>query len=301
MSVLALDIGGSKVAVRADGREPYAAVVRWAEGADLAQDLSLLRTTLLAAVWATGRPEALGVAFPATVNRRGTVTSWPNRPHWVGMDWRAFLDELLPPDVPARSADDGDLAALAEAEHAGLADIVYLGVGTGIGGGIVLDGRPVPGAGRGSCEIGHMIVDTAGDKCECGRHGCLQATASGSAVLRRAGVLRGGPVDFACLERGWVDGENWAVTAVRAGCVALAAGAVSIAEMVCSDVTVIGGGFAQLPGFVEVVAEHVELLQRDGHALPEVQRSTLNGASSLQGALLLAGEARTATTAPRWS
>jgi kanosamine 6-kinase len=144
-----------------------------------------------------------------------------------------------------------------------------------------------------------MIVDTAGDQCECGRRGCLQATASGRAVLRRAKRLRGGSVDFARLRQGWADGETWADAAVRAGCAALAACAVGIAEMVRNEVTIIGGGLAELPGFVAVVAEHVERLRRDGHDLPEVRRSALAGASSLQGALLLAREARAAAPAPQ--
>ena len=91
----------------------------------------------------------------------------------------------------------GNVAALAEAHAAGRPDLLYLGVGTGVGGGIVLGGRLLPGPSRGSCEIGHLIVDRSAARCDCGRRGCVQSVASGPAVLRRAARGRGAEVTFA--------------------------------------------------------------------------------------------------------
>ncbi|MET9972136.1 ROK family protein, partial [Streptomyces sp. NPDC006356] len=88
--------------------------------------------------------EAVGVAVPATVDRSGTVVTWPGRPGWAGFDLAGSLGMLFP-GIPVRYADDGDLAALAEAHDADVRNLVHLGVGTGIGGGIVLDGRLWPG------------------------------------------------------------------------------------------------------------------------------------------------------------
>ncbi|QTD95910.1 Kanosamine kinase [Streptomyces cyanogenus] len=232
--------------------------------------------------------EAVGVSVPATLDRGGKVVTWPGRPGWTGLDLAGSLD-LLFPGTPVRYADDGDLAALAEAHAAGVRHLVHLGVGTGIGGGIVLDGRLCPGTGRGSCEAGHIIVDRGGPRCDCGRYGCLQAVASGPATLRRAAALRGGEVPFTELGGALARGRSWAVEAVEESCAALAAAAVSLAELVRPDRITIGGGFAAgLPDFAERVRRHAQRLARPGGPPVEPAAAALGGLSSLQGALLLA-------------
>ncbi|GAA4873617.1 ROK family protein [Saccharopolyspora cebuensis] len=289
MGLLGIDIGGTKVAFRAaDGRAPYESAVRWSDSGDVRRDLAVLRAGALAARAAAGPPGGVGIALPATVDGAGRVTSWPNRPGWVGLDWHGALGELFP-DVPVRTADDGDLAALAEADHAGSTDVLYFGVGTGIGGGAVLDGRPLPGPRRGSCEIGHVIADPAGPRCDCGRRGCLQALASGPATLRYAGELRGGETGYEELRAAWRSGQEWAVTAVRRSCTALATVAIGTAELLHPELVLVGGGFAAgLPGFADVVAECVAELARPGQPVPRVGAAGLGGLSSLHGAVLLA-------------
>ncbi|MER6989014.1 ROK family protein [Saccharopolyspora hirsuta] len=289
MSSWGIDIGGTKIAFRVEGGapEPYETAVTWSASGDVREDLDVLRAGVATAREAAGAPQRVGIALPAAVDGAGRVTSWPNRPHWTGLDWAGVLAELFP-GVPARTADDGDLAALAEADRAGSPDVVYFGVGTGIGGGVVLGGRPVPGPERGSCELGHVIADPAGPPCVCGRRGCLQAVASGPAILRRAGRARGEDTGFDELRRGWLDGQDWATAAVGAGCAALASVAVSTAELLHPELVLIGGGFAAgLPGFTDSVAQHVAALARPGHPLPEVRQAALGGLSSLHGALLL--------------
>lgn len=290
VSVLGIDIGGTKVALRSEGgRAEHEDVVRWSAGVELDDDLELLRSAVIDAVRTAGRPTSVGIALPATVDRSGRVTSWPNRPTWVGLDWAGFLVEAFPDSV-VRTGDDGDLAALAEAEHAECENAVYFGVGTGVGGGVVLGGRPVPGPGRGSCELGHLVIAAdGGPRCACGRIGCLQAFASGPAMLRAAGDVRGRPVQFDELRSAWAEGQDWARRAVRSGAGALAAAAVGVAELLHPDVVLIGGGFADgLPGFADMVSEHVGHAARTGHAPPLVAAAALGSASSLQGAVRLA-------------
>ncbi|WP_234320414.1 ROK family protein [Streptomyces sp. SBT349] len=238
-----------------------------------------------------GHPERLGgvgVAMPATLDAAGTVTAWPGRPGWAGLDLRAALSGLFG-DTAVNCADDGDLAALAEAHEARCPDLFYLGVGTGVGGGIVRNGEPLPGPGRGSCEAGHLIVDRAGPPCDCGRRGCLQAVASGPATLRRAARRRGGEVTFTALREAVRDGEPWAVTSLEESCAALAAAVAGVCELLHPSLVLIGGGFAAaLPGLVPGVAERTAALERQGHPLPPVRPARLGGLSSLHGALLLA-------------
>ncbi|WP_236808530.1 ROK family protein [Amycolatopsis albispora] len=258
--------------------------MRWAPFRDIRDDLA----QLAAAVAEFGEPEAIGVAVPATLDHTGTVLTWPNRPGWAGANLYTLFDEIFP-SVPVGFADDGDLAAVAEADAAGCADLVYFGVGTGIGGGIVSGGRPWPGLARGSCELGHLVVDRNGPLCTCGRSGCVQALASGPATLRRAAGILGREPEFAEFTQAYRDAAGWALAAVQETCAALATAAVGIAELAHPDRVVIGGGFAAaLPGFAAEVAAQAKTLARAGKPPVPIQPANLGGLSSLHGALLLA-------------
>lgn len=278
---LGIDVGGTKVALRAEGDRPGETSFRWQRDASAAEDLA----ALAAGVRSLGdRFDGVGVAMPATLDADGLVITWPSRPSWTGFALGDALAELFG-GAAVRCADDGDLAALAEAEHAGCADVVYVGVGTGIGGGIMLDGRLVPGLGRGSCEIGHLVVDRNGPVCGCGRRGCLQAIASGPATLRRANT------SFDALRDAWLSRADRTLSIVDESAAAIAAAVVSLAELVHPRLAIIGGGFADaLPGFAELVADHTHTLTRPGQPPVPVHPAALGALSSLRGALLLARE-----------
>ncbi|MFE5908523.1 ROK family protein [Streptomyces wedmorensis] len=284
-------MGGTKVAFRAepDGADAHESSFNWPESGRTADDITALHRHAEEIRARTGQPvAAVGVAVPATLDADGRVTSWPTRPFWRGLDLATVLGELFP-RAELHWADDGDLAALAEAQASGRANLVYVGVGTGIGGGIVLGGRSVPGPRRGSCELGHLIVARQGERCDCGRRGCVQAEASGPATLRRASAARGARVSFAELRHGYAEGAGWAVAAVEHSCAALAAALVGVGELVRPDAMVIGGGFAAgLPGFVEETSRQAALLSRQGHPPAPIGPAVLGGKSSLHGAVLAA-------------
>ncbi|MER6706669.1 ROK family protein [Streptomyces fumanus] len=285
-------MGGTKVALRVEHDDGGVAEssFRWAGPAARPEDdLALLARHV--GELCGGRPRGLrgvGVAVPATLDAAGAVTVWPGRPAWAGFALGDALSALFGAAQVA-CADDGDLAALAEADAAGCADLLYLGVGTGVGGGLVLAGRPVPGVGRGSCEVGHLVVDRDGPLCDCGRRGCVQAAASGPATLRRAARRRGTEVPFPAFRRAVSEGEPWAVAALRESCAALAAAVTGISELTRPALVLIGGGFAAaVPELVPMVAERTAALQRPGHPPPPVRPALLGGLSSLHGAVLLA-------------
>jgi kanosamine 6-kinase len=309
--VLGIDIGGTKVALRIEPAAtgtaaPVEATFQWQRAVPALRDVDDLATQVgaLLSRWA-GPVGAVGVAMPGTVDAAGLVTTWPGRPSWTGL---AFVDMLraLVPGAAVAHADDGDVAALAEAAAAGRSDIVYIGVGTGIGGGIVLGGRPCPGPARGSAEVGHMVIAMDGPPCTCGRRGCVQALACGPATLRRAILHRDadttatadGDVGFAELRASWLDGRDWAVRAVRESAAAVAVAVTGLAELLHPDLAVVGGGFADgLPGFTDAVAEHTQALGRPGHPPVPVQAAVLGGLSSLAGAILLGRQAGEGTEA----
>lgn len=299
MSLLGIDIGGTKVALRAENSAgaSYDVSFRWPEGRPddapgegFARDVAELSRRLAPAPGSRREPvTAVGVALPALLDAEGRVAAWPGRPSWEGARPLEALAGLFP-RAGIVWADDGDLAALAEAEAAGCADLLYIGVGTGIGGGVICGGRPLPGPGLGSCEVGHVVVDhSGGQRCDCGRLGCVQALASGPATLRRAAELRGGPVEFAALRDGVAAGAPWAVGALEPAVRALAALVVSVAELTRPRLALIGGGFAAgVPDLVPRVEDELARLARPGMSVPVVRRAALGGLSSLSGAVALA-------------
>ncbi|HEY4023349.1 MAG TPA: ROK family protein [Pseudonocardiaceae bacterium] len=288
---LGIDIGGTKVAFRLEteagsvDETTFAWAPRHSAARDLAQlaeHVDGLRSGLMTPL------RAVGVAMPATVGTDGRITAWPSRPEWTGLALDASLRALFP-DAPVTWADDGDLGALAEARASGCDDLLYIGVGTGVGGGLVLRGAPCPGLDRGSFEVGHLIVEMLGARCDCGRVGCLQAIASGPATLRRAALLRGAEVTFDELRHALRDGQLWAVTAVEQTCQALAAAVTCVQELVRPTRALIGGGFAAgIPEMVGWVSQHLDGLARAGQPPLPVEPAILGGLSSLRGAVSLA-------------
>ncbi|WP_030679102.1 ROK family protein [Streptomyces sp. NRRL B-1347] len=288
---LGVDIGGTKVAFRVETEAEcvHESAFAWDPRHSAARDLRQLADAVAEVRARLGAPfRAVGVAMPATAGPDERVTAWPSRPEWTGTDLGAALRPLFP-EAAVAWADDGDLGALAESRAAGCDDLLYLGVGTGVGGGLVLRGEPCPGIGRGSFEVGHVVVELSGPRCGCGRRGCLQAVASGPATLRRAHRLRGSAVTFADLLTAWGDGRPWAVTALRGTCRALAAAAVGVQELLRPRLVRVGGGFASgIPGFAGLVADHVTELARPGLPPLPVEQAALGGLSSLHGAVSLA-------------
>jgi kanosamine 6-kinase len=306
---LGIDIGGTKVALRvaqadggADGKADVdadwdridefrfdwpprdGAAGDWRRLADAAREIARRHS---------GRLAGVGVAMPAAVDVDGTVAAWPSRPEWVGLDFGARLRGLFP-GLPVRWADDGALGALAEARAARAQDAVYLGVGTGIGGGLVLGGRLLPPPGRGSFEIGHTVVSLDGERCVCGRSGCLQALASGPATLRRAARLRGAEAGFDEFRDGVRAGSGWAVAALDESARALAAAITGVRELMNlgQGPAILGGGFAAaVPGLVPAVDREARALARPGFPAGPVYPARCGALSSLAGAVWLAGSA----------
>ncbi|MEU9143426.1 ROK family protein [Streptomyces sp. NPDC048349] len=288
---LGVDIGGTKVAFRVEAGADCVdeSSFRWDPRHSVDRDLAQVADHVAGLRRRIAAPlRSVGVAMPGTVGPDGRVTAWPSRPEWNGLDLDESLRALFP-EAAVAWADDGDLGALAEAEAAGCEDLLYLGVGTGIGGGLVLRGALCPGLGRGSFEIGHLIVDLDGAPCVCGRRGCLQAIASGPATLSRAARLRTAPATFEELRRALREGEPWAVTAVDRTCRALAAAVSGVQELVHPRLVLIGGGFAAgIPGLVPMVSERLAELARPGQPPLPVEPAALGGLSSLRGAVSLA-------------
>ena len=128
-----------------------------------------------------------GVGVPGPIVNQSTVT------HCANLGWRNLnvAQELSSrANVPVRVANDANLAALGECWQGGgkgCRNLVLFTIGTGVGGGIICDGRIVAGATGGGGEVGHMPVPFHSDwQCGCGKKGCLEVTASATGIIRAA-------------------------------------------------------------------------------------------------------------------
>lgn len=128
-----------------------------------------------------------GIGVPGTVDRKKGIVRYSNNMKWEQVELAKEMENYLP--IPIRIANDADCAALGEAvAGAGkdCQDVIMLTLGTGVGGGIILDGEIYEGRGIGGSELGHMVIIEDGEQCTCGRKGCLEAYASATALKRDA-------------------------------------------------------------------------------------------------------------------
>jgi glucokinase len=130
----------------------------------------------------------LGVSAPGPLDiDRGVVTQAPNLPGWTEIPLQQLIRDQS--GLPAWIENDANAGAYAEFKLGagrGSNHMVLVAIGTGVGGGFILDGRLYHGASGGAGEVGHMIVDPDGAICGCGRAGCLEAVASGRALDKAA-------------------------------------------------------------------------------------------------------------------
>jgi glucokinase len=195
--VLGIDIGGTNLVVGSVAEDGSAVLATDSEPtqseAGATDVLDRLVGLAERAIAATRReaPDAeilgVGVGAPGPLDtRRGIVLLTPNL-GWVNMPLRQIIHERL--GLRAALDNDANCAVLGEwwvGAARGARHAIGITIGTGIGGGIIIDGRLYHGASDVAGEIGHTTIDTEGRRCKCGNYGCLEAYASGPNIALRA-------------------------------------------------------------------------------------------------------------------
>lgn len=193
--VIGVDMGGTKLLAGLMDRKlaVHRRLQRQLVGLDQAAVLNTVQSAVAElAASAAGEVAGVGFGIPSQIDRR-TGTALLS----VNLDLRnvrfgALMAERL--GLPCFIDNDGNLLALAE-HRAGAArgsdHVVAIGLGTGIAGGVVLDGRLYRGAIGGGAELGHMVIQADGPPCQgnCPNHGCIESLASGTALAREARVM----------------------------------------------------------------------------------------------------------------
>jgi glucokinase len=251
-AVLGLDVGGTKLAagVVDDGGTVHGFVTAPTELERGPEDgLRRLFELGRRAVAQSGRApedvEAIGIGCGGPLDsERGVLIAPPHLPGWRDIAITSLAADAL--GRPAVLDNDATAAAAGELRYGagrGRRNMVYLTLSTGVGGGVVIDGKLHRGPSGNGGELGHVTIDWHGRRCRgCGRRGCLEAYASGTSIAERAheaGMHGATSADVAEAARAGnaVASRLWDET-----CEALACGLTSIANLFEPEVIVLGGG-----------------------------------------------------------
>lgn len=267
--IIGVDLGGTNVRaavtdrngkILGEGREPSLAM----EGLDttIAQIIKSIRSATEKAKVDVGQVAGIGMGVPGHHDAPVGVVLWsPNFKDWHGVQLLAPIRNDL--GLPVFMDNDANVAALGELGFGagrGVRSLVMLTLGTGIGGGIVLDGRLWRGASGGAAEIGHTIILPDGPLCSCGRHGCLESLARRDAIIERAArKIQMGRHSVLIEEADWPlwtatpatiakaaqEGDEVAIETMAETGYYIGIGVASAINLLNPEMVVIGGGIAQ--------------------------------------------------------
>ncbi|MGG3279462.1 ROK family protein [Paenibacillus solani] len=184
--VVGVDLGGTKIAAALFDSEGQLLNREQMEtaGARTAEEVVDRITSMIRSVSDGRLLRGIGMASPGTVNsREGIVIHGTNLPEWSHVPLKAWMERDLHTEVQV--LNDANAAAWGEYVRGagrGSTNMVYVTFSTGIGSGIVLDGKLFLGSNSFAGELGHHIIDPSGPRCNCGSHGCWEVFASGTAI-----------------------------------------------------------------------------------------------------------------------
>ncbi len=158
------------------------------------------------------------------------------------MNIKSILQKKLKKHV--RVENDANAAALGELYFGagkGFKNLVYITISTGIGAGIIIDGKIYRGVLGTAGEVGHMVIDPKGPKCGCGKRGCLEALAAGPAIAKMAGKKNAVEVDAAAKR-----GDKRSIKVIETAAKYIGIGIGNINNILNPDIFVIGGGVSNI-------------------------------------------------------
>lgn len=232
-----------------------------------------------------------GIGVPGTIDSKRGSVKYSNNIQWENVELTKIMGAYLP--IPIRIANDADCAALGEAvAGAGkeCQDVIMLTLGTGVGGGIILDGKIYEGKGLGGSELGHMVIVENGEACTCGRKGCLEAYASATALMREAKRATGEDLKPKEIFEGARAGDPKLQQLVQNYIGKLGTGIVNIVNIFRPQLVILGGGIsAQEEDLLPPLREMMKTGCFGGEKgeLPEIERAALGNEAGMIGAASL--------------
>jgi glucokinase len=298
--VVGVDVGGTKIAAALVTRDG-SIEGRVEQPTDVSsEEALLLQLDAIVEEVRSGDVAALGFGIPSRIDqRRGRAVASVNVP-LMNVDFRDRMRAQH--GLPVSIDNDANAAAIAEwrtGAAQGARDVVMLTLGTGVGGGLILDGKPYRGATGSGAELGHVVVELDGPQCRCGGRGHLESFATGIAADELAREHIGPGSDAHDLVRRAAAGEAAALKVLARVGRYLGAAIASLVNALEPELVVIGGGFGEAAAEF-LLASARDVLAQD--ALPpgrdnlRIVQAQLGGDAGVIGAGMTAFEALDAGT-----
>jgi glucokinase len=257
---------------------------------------------------ADSRPVGVGVGVAGQIEAGSGVVQFAPNLEWRNIPLQSELSEAI--QLPVIVENDVRVATRGEWLHGagqGCNDLICIFVGTGIGGGIIIDGHMLAGCSNTAGEIGHIVVDVNGPNCHCGNRGCMEALAGGWAIAQSAQeAIRSDPVAGAeiikqagnvleevsakIVAQAAQEGDPLAMSVIDQATQALIAGATSLVNAFNPCRLILGGGVIEgMPALIGRIAHgvHEDALTAAGKSL-EILPAKLHNDSGVIGAAALA-------------
>jgi glucokinase len=307
---IGIDLGGTNIAVGlVDERHTIVArhsvptLAHRPSGEVIADMGDAVETVLRRAGVSIDACASIGIGSPGTCDSRRGVVSRAYNLNWFDVPVCALLQRRFGVDV--RLSNDANCAALAETvagAAVGCRNMVLITLGTGVGGGIIIDGRIYAGMRSAGAELGHTLLVLDGEPCTCGRRGCWEAYASATALIRQTrqaaldhpesllAALPGEAIDGRTAFDAEARGDAVARAVVDRYCAYVAAGLTDLVNALAPEMILLGGGISRqgerlLAPVREYVATHC-FGQRQG-AIPVIAAAQLGNEAGIIGAAAL--------------
>lgn len=251
---------------------------------------------------------SIGIACPGMVDAAKGKIIYSNNLNWKEVDMFSLLYRELGSSIKLGLANDADAAALGEViagAAKGKNSAVLLTLGTGVGGGVIINKKVFEGPLVGGCELGHMVIESDGVPCTCGRKGCLEVYASATALMRQAreatmkypdslmksladGIVE--KIDGRIIFEAEKQGDQAAVETIKTYEKYLSIGIANIINMFRPEVIILGGGVsAQGEYLTKALEKQVEpMCYGQGYCqIPPICISSLGNDAGIIGAAYL--------------
>lgn len=292
---IGIDLGGTKIEGVVLGEDPVEptrririATPRGSGYEGIVGAVCDLVASLRDQVGGGGEATTVGIGIPGTISSTHGRVKNANTNELIGHPFRADLEARL--GLPVRMENDANCFALAEALHGaavGARCVFGVILGTGVGGGIVFDGRIWSGAQGIAGEWGHMTLDPDGPDCYCGRRGCVETFLSGPAMERTYREVCGESIRA---EEIWVRaaaGDATAAAAVESYRADFGFALAQVVNLLDPEVVVLGGGVSKAPGLAEDAADLMRPHMFNDEVRTVVRRHLLGDSAGVLGAAWL--------------
>lgn len=188
---IGIDLGGTNIKVGLVN-EKYEIIAKASTPTDLPRPAEAVCKSIVDTVWKVlneakvtiGEVESIGIGTPGVANRNSGVVLYSCNLDFKNTDLRSLIKKYL--DKPVYVENDANAAAFGEVlagAGKGFKDVIVVTLGTGVGGGIIIDGKIYTGFNFCGAELGHTVIEFNGRQCSCGRKGCFEAYSSATALI----------------------------------------------------------------------------------------------------------------------